>query len=173
VTPISLEEFHDLTTSFERGFVHLETRDTYGTEVEQPQIAKWRAGEPDDLAWMRDWCDNLRRKAAAGASMRRAHIVSEPLSEYQRWVHGITGPMVDAGEDIAWVPRRLVSTIAIPGNDYYLLDDLRVVFLVYTGDGLNKEFQLYTDPEVVQLCRTAFEAVWGHAIPHRDYRPDE
>lgn len=31
--------------------------------------------------------------------------------------------------------------------------------------------QLYTDPDVVKLCRDAFEAVWALSIPHGDYRP--
>ncbi len=30
--------------------------------------------------------------------------------------------MVDAGEGIRWVPRRRVSTVAIPGNDFDLFD---------------------------------------------------
>jgi hypothetical protein len=36
--------------------LHLEMRDAYGTEVELPHMAQWAAGEPDDLAWLDDWC---------------------------------------------------------------------------------------------------------------------
>jgi hypothetical protein len=108
---------------------------------------------------------------AAGRSVRRARIVSEPLSEYQRWSFGIAAPMVEAGEDIRWVPRRLVSSIGLPGNDFYLFDDRLVVFLLYTGSGLNAGMEKSTDPAVVALCRSAFDAVWPLAVPHRDYRP--
>jgi hypothetical protein len=41
-----------------------------------------------------------------------------------------------AGEDIRWVPRRLVSSVALPGNDFYLFDDRLAVFLLYAGNGL-------------------------------------
>jgi len=58
--------------------VHLEMRDAYGTAVELPHIAKWAAGEPDDLEWLKSWCATLHRHAAAGRSVRRARIVSEP-----------------------------------------------------------------------------------------------
>lgn len=168
---VSADEFSALTSHFASTAVHLETRDAYGTEVELPYMAKWRAGEHDDLGWMQDWCRTLRRHVAAGRSVRRARIVSEPLSEYQRWSHSIAHVMVDAGEDIRWTPRRLVSAIGIPGNDYYLFDDSLVVFLHYAGNGLAVDRTSSTDPDVLALCRSAFEQVWKVSIPHRDYRP--
>ncbi|MBF6453562.1 DUF6879 family protein [Nocardia cyriacigeorgica] len=164
-------EFDRLLTEFAQSAVHLETRDAYGTEIELPHMAKWTAGEPDDLVWLGDWCENLRRHAAAGRSIRRARIVSEPLSTYQRWSHSIAQPMVDAGEDIRWVPRRRLDSVAIPGNDFYLIDNELVIFLHYSGDGLSTEKVTSTEPGDIDLCRTAFEAVWQWAIPHRDYQP--
>jgi hypothetical protein len=103
--------------------------------------------------------------------VRRARIVSEPVSDYQRWSHSIAHPMVDAGEDIRWVPRRRVSSIGIPGNDFYLLDDRIVVFLHYAGNGSAVDRVTSTNPSDLHLCRCAFEAVWKLAIPHHDYRP--
>ena len=170
---ITAEEFDRLTSGFTTTAVHFETRDAYGTAVELPYLALWKAGEPDDLGWLQDWCDTLRGHVAAGRSMRRARVVSEPLSEYQRWSYSIAQPMVDAGEDIRWVSRRLVSSIGMPGNDYYLFDDQLVVFLHYSGDGLVVDRTSSTDSADVALCRSAFEAVWRLSVPHRDYRPRE
>lgn len=169
--PISDEEFEQLLVSFEREAVHLETRDAYGTEVELPHLAKWQAGEPDDLEWLQGWCSTLRAHRAAGRTVRRARIVSEPLSDYQRWSHSIAHPMVEAGEDIRWVPRRLVSSIVLPGNDFYLFDNRLVVFLHYAGNGLSVGKTATRDPNVIRLCRSAFESVWRLAIPHVDYQP--
>ncbi|MEV6526661.1 DUF6879 family protein [Longispora sp. NPDC051575] len=168
---ITDEQFGDLVAGFDDNFIHLETRDAYGTTVELPHMAKWAAGEHDDLEWLQDWCANLRRKRAAGKSMRRARIVSEPLSDYQRWSHSIAQPMVDAGEDIRWVPRRLVSSIAFPGNDFYVFDNRTVMFLIYAGSGLAAEKLVSTDPADVRLCLSAFEAAWKLAVPHRGYTP--
>ena len=171
MAPSTDERFDGLLSGFEREAMHLETRDAYGTAAELPYLAKWAAGEPDDLAWLQDWCTVLREGRQAGKVVRRARIVSEPLSDYQRWSHSIADPMVDAGEDIRWVPRRLVSSIGIPGNDFYLFDDRLVVFLWYAGSGLGVAKVTSTDPADLQLCRQAFEAVWALAIPHREYQP--
>jgi hypothetical protein len=146
-------------------------RDAYGTETELPYMAKWAAGEPDDLNWLDDWCATLRGHVAAGKAVRRVRVVSEPLSDYQRWSFSIADPMVDAGEDIRWIPRALVSSVAFPGNDFYLLDDRLVVFLLYAGGGLNAGMVSSTDPTDISLCRSAFDAVWKISTPHRDYKP--
>jgi len=172
VTPVTDDEFDDLLLSgFSREVVHLETRDAYGTAVELPHMARWAAGEPDDLEWLEGWCDTLREHVKHGRSVRRARIVSEPLSEYQRWSFSIAAPMVAAGEDIRWVPRRLVSSVALPGNDFYLFDDLMAVFLLYAGSGRSAGMVSSTDPADLRLCRSAFETVWKLSIPHRAYQP--
>lgn len=171
MTSITEVDFDHLLRTFEHSSAHLETRDAYGTAVELPYMAKWAAGEADDLSWLDDWCNTLRQHVAAGKTVHRARIVSEPLSDYQRWSYSIAHPMVDAGEDIRWVPRRLVSSIGIPGNDFYLLDDRLVVFLIYRGNGLNAAYEPSTDPADIDLCRSAFDAVWKLAVPHRDYQP--
>jgi hypothetical protein len=171
VTSISEEQFDELLTGFEREALHLEMRDAYGTAIELPHMAKWAAGEHDDLAWLNGWCEALRQHVRAGKTVRRARIVSEPLSEYQRWSHSIADPMVQAGEDIRWVPRRLVSSVALPDNDFYLFDDRLIVFLHYADSGLATDRVTSTDGSDLRLCRDAFEAVWKLAIPHRDYNP--
>jgi hypothetical protein len=168
---ITDEEFGLLLTGFRRRATHLEMRDAYGTAVELPYLAKWAAGEPDDLEWLRGWCSTVREHVAAGRTVRRARIVSEPLSDYQRWSHSIAQPMVDAGEDIRWVSRRLVSSVALPGNDFYLFDDELVVFLHYAGNGLGTAKTTSTELADIRLCRSAFDAVWELSVPHRAYQP--
>jgi hypothetical protein len=172
VQEITGADLSRLNGSFTSSMVHLETRDVYGTDVELPHLARWARGEPDDHTWLEAYCAKIRGQVAAGRTARRAKVVSEPLSDYQRWAHSITPPLVDAGEDIAWVPRQAVSTLCLPGNDYYLFDDRQVVFLHYAGSGLNTAFTTTTDPAVASQCREAFEQVWALSIPHRDYRPD-
>jgi len=168
---ISQEEWDGLFRTVERSAVHLEMRDSYGTEVELPHIAKWEKGEPDDDEWLQPWLGMVRRSVQAGKSWRRAQVVSEPLSDYQRWAHRVTDTVVTSGEDIRWVSRRLVSSIPFPGNDFWLFDDRLIVFLHFAGNGLIVDRQLSTDPADVELCRSAFEAVWKLAVPHHDYKP--
>ncbi|MCD0448161.1 hypothetical protein LO762_02960 [Actinocorallia sp. API 0066] len=133
---LSFDELHALFPAYRREALHLEMRDSYGTETELPHLARWAAGEPDDLAWLDPWCAMVREGRAAGKTLRRARVVSEPLSTYQRWAFDVAQPMADAGEDIRWIPRRRVSTALFPGNDFWLFDDELVVFLVFAGEGL-------------------------------------
>lgn len=172
MTPVPDEDFEELLRSgFSREAVHLEMRDAYGTAVELPRMARWAAGEPDDLQWLQGWCGTLRGHARAGRSVRRARVVSEPLSDYQRWSYSIAGPMTEAGEDIRWVPRRLMSPVALPGNDFYLFDDRLAVFLLYAGNGLSAGQAGSADAGVLRLCRSAFEAAWELSVRHREYGP--
>jgi hypothetical protein len=170
--PSSYDELNGLCKGIKRSFVHLETRDAYGTEVESPHMAKWRRGEPDDLAWLGWWLDMLRRHRAAGRTCRRARVVSEPLSDYQRWTLSHASVFVEAGEDIRYVGRSRLATVALPGSgDFYVFDDDLVLFLHYAGSGTNTSFETSDDLHTVQSCRQAFETVWNVALPFREYGP--
>lgn len=168
---ITGEERKSFFQRFQREALHLEMRDTYGTQAEQPHLSKWRAGQSDDLAWLQPWFDTVREGRAAGKTFRRARIVSEPITDYQRWVLSDSHLFVEAGEDIRWVPRRLVSAVALPGNDFWLFDEETAIFSVFGGDGLVVERQLWTDPAVARLCTTAFEAIWELGTPDHEYKP--
>lgn len=168
---ITGDERREFFTSFRREALHLEMRDSYGTQVEKPHLRKWEDDEPDDIEWLKPWFDTVRRGTEAGKVFRRIRIISEPITDYIRWEHMDAHLFVEAGEDIRWLPRRLVSAIAFPGNDFWLFDAETVIFSVFAGNGDVVERQLYTDPAVVQLCQSAFTAAWELAIPHRDYKP--
>jgi hypothetical protein len=168
---VSYEQFDAWFTRFEREALHLEMRDAYGTEVELPHLRKWLAGEPDDTEWLQPWFDLVGAGTSAGKTFRRARIVSEPVSEYQRWVLKDTHLYVEAGEDIRWVPRSRVSAVALPGNDFWLFDDELVIFLIFAGNGLVVDRQATTDRETINLCRSAFEAAWNLSIPNSEYQP--
>ena len=156
-------------TSFQRETLHLEMRDSYGTAAEIPHLRKWKAGEPDDVDWLQPWFALVGAGTRAGKVFRWACIVSEPIAEYQKWALKDTHLFVAAGEDIRWVPRRRVSTVALPGNDFWLFDDEVVIF---AASGLVVDRYRTTDRSAVELCRTSFEEVWKLSIPHSEYRPN-
>ena len=45
------------------------------------------------------------------------------------------------------------------------------MFNHFTGDGEWLGNELTDDPAAVQLCASAFEAVWAAAVPHSEYKP--
>jgi hypothetical protein len=102
--------------------------------------------------------------------MRRARIVSEPVTEYIRFEHAGTVNNIAAGENVRWLPRRRASDIALPGNDFWVFDDRLVEWNHFTGDGGLVGHELTDDPAVVKLCASAFESVWERAVPHVEYQ---
>jgi len=171
--PVSYDELNALCRGIKRSFVHLETRDAYGTETELPHMAKWRRGEPDDFAWLAWWLEMLRGHRAAGRTCRRARIVSEPVSDYQRWTMSHAEVFIGAGEDIRYLPRPRLAAVPLPGSgDFYVFDDEVVLFLHYAGNGTNTSFEITEDTQTVRTCQQAFETVWDLATPFREYRPE-
>jgi hypothetical protein len=164
--PATYDELNELCKGIKKSFVHLETRDAYGTETELPRMAKWRRGEPDDFAWLGWWLEMLRGHREAGRTCRRARIVSEPLSDYQRWTQDHVRLFIEAGEDIRYVSRPRLATVPLPGSgDFYVFDDELVLFLHYAGNGTNASFEITDEPRIVRNCREAFEAVWDVSRP--------
>ncbi|MGR8008784.1 DUF6879 family protein [Streptomyces hypolithicus] len=66
-------------------------RDHYDDPDEAPRVAAWKAGyrpDPDNRAtWWRPWLDMVAESAGRGVEFRRARIVSEPVSEYTRYLY--------------------------------------------------------------------------------------
>lgn len=170
---VSHDDLNALCRSIKKSFVHLETRDAYGTDTELPNMAKWRKGERDDFAWLSWWLAMVSDHRAAGRTCRRLRLVSEPVSDYHRWVIGHTELFIEAGEDIRYLPRRLLTSVALPGSgDFYVFDDEVVLFLHYAGNGINASFETTDDPQVAYACRQAFAAAWDLARPFHEYRPE-
>ncbi|MEZ0092867.1 hypothetical protein ABH925_004047 [Streptacidiphilus sp. EB129] len=162
--------FEGLFRSAQRSAVHLEMRDGYGRDAD---FEEWTSGRRFDPAerW-RSWFDLMAQTTIRGIEVRRARIVSEPVSDYIRFEYDVTsGHNIKSGEQVRWLPRRLASDLALPGNDYWLFDGETVLFNHFAGDGTMTGEELVTEVRTVALCSVAFEAVWQRAIPHEDYRP--
>ncbi|MGW6744195.1 DUF6879 family protein [Streptomyces sp. NPDC055025] len=163
-------EFSDLIAGAERSAVHLEMRDGYFTN---PRFEAWQQGHrvdwSDRASWWRPFHQQIADAVARGVSVRRARVVSEPVTEYIRWEHHVTNANVAAGEQVRWLPRRFATDLLLPANDFWIFDDqlMRVHHFSGDGDWLDKEVR--EDPQVVEACSTAFEKIWERAIPHDEY----
>lgn len=163
----------DLLRAATRSALHLETRDGYMRS--DPMFTAWRAGQRHDPAdrdsWWDDWWQLTADTAARGVLLRRARVVSEPISDYIRFEYDVTFMNVAAGEDVRWLPRRQASDLALPGNDFWLVDGQTVLLNHFDGDGEWTGSEVSDDPAVAKLCETSFIAVWERAVPHADYHP--
>ncbi|MER8067476.1 DUF6879 family protein [Streptomyces sp. NPDC094034] len=167
--------FDDLFRLAKRSAVHLEMRDGYMRS--DPSFVAWRLGKRDDPAdsdpEQRPWLALMRETIGRGVEVRRARIVSTPVTDYIHFEHHLTAGNVAVGEHVRWLPRRRASDLLLPGNDFWLFDDSLVVFLHFAGDGEASpegDEERTSDPAIARLCSTAFRAVWERAIPHEEYR---
>jgi hypothetical protein len=163
--------FDDLFGRCRQAAVHLEMRDGYATD--DAVFIDWKAGRTIEPAtrWP-GWFSLIRGAVARGVVVRRARIVSEPVTEYIRYEYEVTqGLNIAAGEQVRWLPRRQASALTLPGNDFWLFDNSLVQFNHFSGDGEWLGVEATDDPELTARCSSAFEAVWKHATPHADYRP--
>ncbi|MDH6140964.1 MULTISPECIES: DUF6879 family protein [Kitasatospora] len=172
----SVPDFSELLKAARHSAVHLEMRDWYGVGDEATDFEHFRQTgihpdlDPESDGWAA-WVPLVREAIGRGVVMRRARIVSEPVTDYIRFEHAGTVVNIAAGEQVRWLPRRLASDIAVPGNDFWVFDGRLVEFNHFTGNGdwADPQYELTEDPAVVQLCVSAFESVWARGIDHAKY----
>jgi uncharacterized protein DUF6879 len=165
---ISIERRHELYEGA-REVLKIELRDYYA--INANRIEAWRSGDMETAsAGYRTHAANMAADRARGKVFRRVRVVSEPLSEYQRMAVTFSGLGVEQGEDLRWLPRRLVSAVPLPGNDSFVLDGETAMFNLLGGSDERAGVQMSRDPEVVKFCRDAFDIAYSLAIPHGEYR---
>ncbi|MFC9688881.1 DUF6879 family protein [Kribbella sp. NPDC056951] len=162
--------FGELLAGCRRTALKLEFRDQY--MVDDPGFVAWRAGDLDRaVREYAGWTETARSAVERGVEMKRARVVSEPVSEYIAFEYAVAARVnVLAGEVVRWVPRSRVSGVALPGNDVWIFDESVLQFIFFAGDGRFVGNEVSTDPEVVRLCLSAFEAVWERGVDHEHAR---
>jgi hypothetical protein len=171
----SIPPFGELIGACERSAIHLETRDVYAIPEEVEPFVAWKAGfrhEPDDRdSWWNEFKQQIADAVARGVVVRRARVVSEPVTDYIRFEYDGTFKSIASGESVRWLPRRLASDLCVPCNDFWVFDERVVRLHHFSGDGKRVAHELSEDPKLAKVCVSAFEAVWERGIDHADYRP--
>lgn len=166
----STPPFGELLAAARESAVHLEMRDDYGSN---PRLEAWQRGErvawDDREAWWHPFHQAISEAVSRGVIIRRARVVSEPVSDYIRWEHDATKANVIAGEDVRWLPRHLATDVLMPANDFWLFDGTLLRVHHFAGDGSHVRDEITTDAETLERCGLAFETIWSRAIPHSDY----
>lgn len=164
-----------LLADYHRDAFHLEMRDLYNVEDELEPLRKWRAGEwhdPDAADWWEPWLAKVRQATVAGRTVRRLRIVTEPITEYTRFLWDGTRYNVSAGEDVRWLPRqRLPNSVDLPDQDFWLLDDTRLIFNHFDDTRRSMRMEEVTDANLAHRCARLRDQLWPLAVRHGDYRP--
>lgn len=161
-------EFGGLTRSWFR----LETLQAYVAPGEIGPLAAFQAGEPVPFdAADEAWSAMIAGHVSSGRTLRRVHVIEEPLSPYVRfelavaYTAGLAG-----GEDIRVVPvRRGQWPTGVPREDFWLFDAARVWRMFYDVDGRPLGAELDDDPAVVARYLQWQDAALALSVPVTDY----
>ena len=103
---------------------------------------------------------------AEGKRVSRVRVVDEPVSDYQRWMIWTGRWNTGAGERITYLSRSTATQLAIPtGDDWWLLDDERLILMRYTRDGEIAGKEPITDPGLVARHREWRDLAVLNAMP--------
>lgn len=164
--------FDELLNSAQHSAYHLEMRDGYMLDEDYNAWASGCGFDESDARWS-SWKNLVSTTVSRGVEVHRARIISEPISRYIRYEYELTSPLnIAAGEEVRWLPRRRASGIALPGNDFWLIDGGTLLINHFNGNGDMTGKEIVTDPDTVKLCASAFATVWERATPHEEYQPD-
>lgn len=166
---MAVPPFPELLATASRSAIHLEMRDVYTPS--DPLFTAWQRGEPVDRSEREQmWRDLIGGAVARGVQLRRARVVSEPLSPYIRYEQSVTeATNVAAGEQVRWLPRSRTLDLCLPGLDFWLLDDHTMRAHHFAGDGEGGRPRARHRPGSAQALPGAFEAIWQRGIPHAEY----
>jgi hypothetical protein len=168
MTAVSYDEFQAVLRSCRRAW-HIEIQDTYNVESEDQHFQDFIEGRPDDYNWLGDWLRFIRELRSAGVAVERARIVSTPHTDYTRWGLVVAEQLAAAGEDIRYLNRDDSRDIRFPSDDFWLLDDDKLVLSVFFDGGRTGGFARKADAGLIERCRIVRDQVWSRAVPFQQY----
>ncbi|WP_194838556.1 DUF6879 family protein [Nocardia sp. XZ_19_369] len=167
-TPVLLE------MATQRAF-HLEVEDDHAVANEDEPMRRWRAGlpplAPDNYPpdWKR-WADLCVATTARGIAMQRVRVVTEPHTDYIRFLHAVTGGHnVAHGEDVRWLPRHHTDPTELTADEWWLLDDNVLAWTLFDPQGDFAGFAVTHDQVEVARAVTIRDTLWSKAIQHDEY----
>jgi hypothetical protein len=166
---ISLEEFSAQLTSFRHSAFRLEALDAYHDDGEAAALAEFLATGRADPEWHEEWCTLVAGAIAAGRTMSRVHVVTEPVSGYVRFEIAAYLASAAAGEDVRILPGPGGAGLSLPSRDFWLFDSARVTWMDYDRRGGLKALWLSESAADIAWCCRVRDATMHRAVPVRDY----
>ena len=165
---ISGQAFADFVLGYEHTAFRLESRERYNEPEETEYLRRFLSEEPD-YSWNDEWAAMMRRRTAAGQRMERVRIVSEPHSDYTRFMLDLARVNVEAGEDIRYLPRDKANSLDLPDHDFWLIDSTKLGILHFGDDDVLIGAEISTDATVVVRHCYFRDVARQYATPFREY----
>ena len=162
-------ELRELFSRFSRYAFRLETHPKYHEVGGDEPLRRFLAGQQQDDSWMTSWLASVREQVACGRRLERVRVVSEPMTDYQRFAMDLALRCnIPAGEDIRVLPAGHARELELPDHDFWLFDDERVAFMRFDA-GVFIDAEVSSAPDVVEEYRNCASTAWHHAVSYREF----
>ncbi|WP_327582450.1 hypothetical protein OHA25_41895 [Nonomuraea sp. NBC_00507] len=166
---LSPAEFGELWDTFQHTAFKFEARDRYDVPSEHESLRRFLAGEPDPERATRPWLAKMKAATGEGKRVERVRVVTEPHTDYVRFLLAGTPLNLESGEDIRYLPRARAADLDLPAHDFTIFDSARLVLLHFDDQDRPLPHELVTDPETVLLHCQWRDAAWHYAMPCEQY----
>jgi hypothetical protein len=163
---LTKDEFREHMRTWRVSAWRWECQGEYREPSEDEPLRQFLAGQ-SDLAWFQGWLARVRAWKQAGQEIARVRMLTDPLTDYLRFELSITPPAVAAGEDIRFMSAALAADLGAPTEDFWLLDDQKVLALRFGEHGVSGA-ELITDPGKVGEYRAWQDTASAAAMPYTD-----
>ncbi|RJO78406.1 hypothetical protein D5S18_05795 [Nocardia panacis] len=165
------ESFDQMIDQAQHRAFHLETEDQYLAAAEADSLRAWLADPRTDPGgdWFAPWAAQVRATVARRVAVQRVRIVSEPHTDYTRYLLALAEHNRAAGEQIRYLPRARADPRDAVAEDFWMLDDATVAYSVFDGAGYWIGAAVTEDPVLVGTAADIRDRVWSKSIPYGDY----
>lgn len=131
---------------------------------------RFQAGERFDAEQMPGfpgWLGYVQDLTAAGRRMERVRVHQDPPTDYQRYARWVGQWNIRAGEVINYTTRARATEVGLlpdaGTDDWWLLDDQRLVVMEFDADGERTRTYLTTDEDALAQARAWWDLA-GRAV---------
>lgn len=163
---LTVEQLTDRLYGYRRSRFRMETLPAYAVTSDGDDFHRWLRGEREpDWSRKQPWLDHLRAEHAAGKSNSRVRILTNPLTDYERysceWGYALNA---EAGEDIRVLRHGEHDVPPLSPEDWWLVDDDQVIEMRYDNEGRFLGGYL-RPPHVAHVYRAKRDVAWEAAEP--------
>lgn len=159
-----------LFTGLSESWFRLETLQRYDVDYEDQEFREFLESGTIDPA-PGPWQQMITGHTAAGRSLRRVHVVVEPLSDYLRYEFAAYHRNAEAGEDIGIIAVSGDEwPVGLPSNrDFWLFDDADAWDMLYDDAGHFVAAERITNADELEQCRQWRDRAIALATPLSEY----
>ena len=117
----------------------------YVVEQEREALLAFTADGTVSDAHMQDWWGFIDRKTKSGIVMERVRLVIEPLTDYTKMELELHKRSAEKGDVIKTITEDRFSELGIAPQDFWLIDDAKVLIMNYDEQGKYLGYAVYED----------------------------